>query len=101
MGSSSAVGGASSTKASVGYPRFFAPQRKNDRKSDLLMPPIGFTSALEQSYLVMYPRKPSSTLALPSTSKNPFFPRTHGKSCASKNDNTILTRAWIFCKAKF
>ena len=32
---------------------------------------MGLMSALEQSYLVRYPRRPSSTFALPSTRKKP------------------------------
>mmetsp|Transcript_4571 Transcript_4571/g.16940 ORF Transcript_4571/g.16940 Transcript_4571/m.16940 type:complete len:237 (+) Transcript_4571:2659-3369(+) len=101
MGSSSAVGGASSTLASVGNPRFCAPQRRNDRRSALLIPPMGLISAEEQSYLVMYPRRPSSTFALPSTRKKPFLPFTHGMSCANTNERIIRTRAWMFCSAKF
>ena len=31
--------------------------RQNDLRSVLLIPPMGLRSALEQSYLVMYPRK--------------------------------------------
>ena len=47
---------------------------QKERRSDLLIPPIGLRSALEQSYLVMYPRRDSSTLAEPSTSKDPTLP---------------------------
>lgn len=37
--------------------------------------PMGLTSALLQSYFVRYPRNPSSTLALPNTSRNPLLKR--------------------------
>jgi len=34
--------------------------------------PMGFKSALLQSYFVKYPRRPSSRFADPNTNKNPF-----------------------------
>ena len=37
---------------------------KNLAKSILEIPPMGLISALEQSYLVKYPRKASSTLKI-------------------------------------
>ena len=43
--------------------------------------PMGLMSALEQSYLVRYPRKPSSTLALPSTKKKPLLQECYTMSC--------------------
>lgn len=67
MGSSSAVGVASRNDSRT--PRLYsvlAKRRKPDR-SFLEIPPIGFMSADEQSYLVRYPRRHSSTLADPST----------------------------------
>lgn len=84
----------SSSKASFAY-------RMKRFKSDLEIAPIGLTSALEQSYLVKYPRRLirrqhawrsrsqpqahlSSTLALPKTSKPPVRPRAQGRSCAKR-----------------
>ena len=37
----------------------------------------------------------SSTLALPSTSRPPLFPRTHGRSCANRYDSTMRSLAWL------
>ena len=45
-------------------------------RSLLQMPPMGFRSADEQSYFVMYPRSASSTFELPRTSKKPLRPLT-------------------------
>lgn len=50
---------------------------KNFFRSDLEKPPMGLMSAELQSYLVMYPRRASSTLADPSTRRPPCLPRTH------------------------
>ena len=47
---------------------------QNERRSVLEIPPMGLMSALEQSYLVKYPRSASSTLADPSTSSPPLPP---------------------------
>jgi hypothetical protein len=58
------------------------------------------TSAEEQSYLVMYPRNASSTLAEPSTSMKPGRCLTHGMSCASMYEKTMRSRAWMFCNAR-
>ena len=41
-----------------------------------------------------YPRRASSTLAEPSTSRKPLRPRTHGNNWAHKYDSTMRTRAW-------
>lgn len=45
------------------------------------------------SYLVRYPRRLSSTLALPKTNNPPTLPLAHGKSCANMYPTTILRRA--------
>lgn len=63
--------------------------------------PMGLISALLQSYLVRYPLRHSSTLALPSTKSHPCRPLTHGTSCAIRNAKTMRKRAWMFCSARF
>lgn len=85
-------------------------------KSPLDMPPIGLTSALEQSYFVMYPRRASSTFALPkhlhrwlgqkhqyyqklasvfvpSTKRKPLWPRVQGNNIEHRYASTILILA--------
>jgi len=51
MGSSSAVGGAASTLRSSLYPRCSDAHTRKRFRSFLLMAPMGFKSAEEQSYL--------------------------------------------------
>jgi hypothetical protein len=104
MGSSSAVGFASTTSLRLPYGYAVAAHCRNLRRSPFAMPPIGLMSAEEQSYFVMYPRRASSTFALPSTSSQdplPVLPRTHGSSCASRYENTMRRRAWMFWRARF
>jgi len=42
---------------------------------------MGLTSALLQSYFVRYPLKPSSTFALPNTSRKPLLKHNHKAPC--------------------
>ena len=52
---------------------------------------MGLTSALLQSYFVRYPLNPSSTLALPNTSRKPLL--KHDYSSGEKNPKTITHKA--------
>ena len=64
MGCNSAVGVAQAISFSVVRPYLLAAKTIIFFRSALHIPPMGLTSALLQSYLVMYPLRLSSTLAL-------------------------------------
>ena len=67
--------------------------------------PMGLMSALEQSYLVRYPRRPSSTLALPSTKKKPLLQECQKCMCmemsrtAHISSEVRVLRLWRLCTA--
>ncbi|KAH3687281.1 hypothetical protein WICPIJ_001743 [Wickerhamomyces pijperi] len=61
----------------IGKSNWSAAYLMNFFKSVLEIPPIGFKSAEEQSYLVKYPRRHSSTLADPSTNNPPRWLSRH------------------------